>query len=195
MGEKMEFNCGTLCSYNGGEAYTLGVVDSCSVEETSNLMDKMYANLTINGQRVRGVVNSIEIVSENVGYLNAVREVRMKVCDFNNASLPEVKKVIYNDPATIIFWTDGTKTVVKCQEGDIYSKEIGFKTAYLKKMLGNDNAFNKEINKWVPKEEPSNRVAKSYTYDEQSDVCIFRDNLGNTILELPRELTSVMRIN
>ena len=67
---------------------------------------------------------------------------------------PKVKKVIYNDPATIIFWTDGTKTVVKCQEGDTYSEEKGFVMAYLKKMLGNDNTFNKEINKWVPKPEP-----------------------------------------
>ena len=149
MGEKMGFGFGTLYVHDDDKTYTLGVVDSYGVEETSTLMDKMYANLTINGQRVRGVVNSIEMVTENVGYLNAVREVRMKVCDFDNASLPKVKKVIYNDPATIIFWTDGTKTVVKCQEGDIYSKEIGFKTAYLKKMLGNDNTFNKEINKWV----------------------------------------------
>lgn len=26
---------------------------------------------------------------------------------------PEIKNVIFNDPATIVFWTDGTKTVVK----------------------------------------------------------------------------------
>ena len=28
-----------------------------------------------------------------------------------------LKKVIYNDPATIAFWSDGTKTVVKAQPG------------------------------------------------------------------------------
>lgn len=60
-----------------------------------------------------------------------------------------VKKVIFNDPATVIFWSDGTKTVVKCQKGDKYNKETGFALAYLKKVLGNDNTFNKEINKWV----------------------------------------------
>lgn len=27
-----------------------------------------------------------------------------------------VGRVIYNAPATIVFWTDGTKTVVKCHE-------------------------------------------------------------------------------
>lgn len=63
---------------------------------------------------------------------------------------PTIKSVKFNPPATIIFWTDGTKTVVKCQEGDFYNAETGFALAYLKKLLGNDNTFNKEINKWVP---------------------------------------------
>ena len=30
-----------------------------------------------------------------------------------------------------------------------YDKEKGFVMAYLKKLLGNDNTFNKEIAKWV----------------------------------------------
>ena len=65
---------------------------------------------------------------------------------------PTIKSVKFNPPATIIFWTDGTKTVVKCQEGDFYNAETGFALAYLKKLLGNDNTFNKEITKWVPEE-------------------------------------------
>ena len=64
-------------------------------------------------------------------------------------SKPQIKTVKFNPPATIIFWKDGSKTVVKCQEGDLYNPETGFALAYLKKLLGNDNTFNKEINKWV----------------------------------------------
>lgn len=71
---------------------------------------------------------------------------------YDDTPKPKVEKVIFNNPATIILWTDGTKTVVKCQPGDTYSKEVGFITAYLKKLLGNDNTFNKEITKWVPDE-------------------------------------------
>lgn len=63
--------------------------------------------------------------------------------------VPKVERVIFNHPATIIFWKDGSKTVVKCQQGDTYDKEKGFVMAYLKKLLGNKNEFNKEINKWV----------------------------------------------
>ena len=62
---------------------------------------------------------------------------------------PTINQVIFNNPATIILWTDNTKTIVKCQEGDDYDMEKGFVMAYLKKLLGNDNTFNKEINKWV----------------------------------------------
>jgi hypothetical protein len=59
-----------------------------------------------------------------------------------------IEKVIFNYPATIILWSDGTKTVVKCQPGDTYDEEKGFVMAYLKKLLGNDNTFNKEIKKY-----------------------------------------------
>ena len=61
----------------------------------------------------------------------------------------KVKRVIFNDPATIILWTDGTKSVVKCQNGEPFDAEKGFALAYLKKLLGNKNEFNKEIHKWV----------------------------------------------
>lgn len=60
----------------------------------------------------------------------------------------DIEKVVFNDPATIIIWGDGTKTVVKAQN-EPFDKEKGFVMACLKKMLGNDNTFNKEIKKWV----------------------------------------------
>lgn len=49
---------------------------------------------------------------------------------------PVVKKAIYNNPATIILWDDGTKTVVKCSEREDYDPEKGFAMCYLKKLLG-----------------------------------------------------------
>ena len=48
-----------------------------------------------------------------------------------------VKRVIYNDPATIILWADGTKTVVKVHD-EPFDKEKGFAMAVLKKALGDD---------------------------------------------------------
>lgn len=67
----------------------------------------------------------------------------------NKSSLPEIKNVIFNDPATIVFWEDGTKTVVKCQEEDTYSKETGFAMCLIKKFFDNSNSFNELFKKWV----------------------------------------------
>lgn len=38
----------------------------------------------------------------------------------------DIKKVIYNDPATIIIWGDDSKTIAKCNDKDSYSPEAGF---------------------------------------------------------------------
>lgn len=63
--------------------------------------------------------------------------------------LPMPVNVIFNNPATIVFWDDGDKTVVKCQPGDTFNAETGLTTAMLKKYMGNDNTFNKVINEWM----------------------------------------------
>lgn len=67
-----------------------------------------------------------------------------------NPILPEIKNVIFNDPATIVLWTDGTKTVVKCQEDDLYSEEVGLALCIAKKALGNKGNFNNVFKKWIP---------------------------------------------
>lgn len=65
----------------------------------------------------------------------------------------DIKRVIFSDPATIVIWADGTKTVVKCQEGDVYSKETGLALCIAKKALGNTGSFNDIFHKWIPEEE------------------------------------------
>lgn len=73
----------------------------------------------------------------------------MKHIPSTSTSLPLPENVIFNDPATIVYWDDGTKTVVKCQPGDVFSAETGLTTAMLKKYMGNDNTFNRIINEWL----------------------------------------------
>lgn len=75
----------------------------------------------------------------------------------NNRTVNEcpfiIKDVIFSNPATIVLWEDGTKTVVKCQEGDEYSKEVGLALCFAKKALGNKSNFNNVFKKWIPEEE------------------------------------------
>lgn len=49
-------------------------------------------------------------------------------------------KVIFNNPATIVLWSDGTKTVVKRQKGDRYNKETGLAMCYVKKFCGDNTS-------------------------------------------------------
>ena len=71
----------------------------------------------------------------------------------NTTKLPEIKDVIFNEPATIILWADGTKTVVKCQEGEGYDPEKGLAMAISKKALGNKGNYCEVFKKWLPEEE------------------------------------------
>ena len=64
-----------------------------------------------------------------------------------------IKKVIFNNPATIVYWNDGTKTVVKCQKGDTFSKELGLAMAISKKFLGNKGNYNDVFNKYLKEDE------------------------------------------
>lgn len=63
-----------------------------------------------------------------------------------------IKKVKFNPPATIVFWTDNTKTVVKCK-GEDYDPEKGLAICISKKMLGNKGNYYEVFKKWLPKEE------------------------------------------
>ena len=57
--------------------------------------------------------------------------------------------VIHNDPATIIKWCDGDKTIVQVQDGDEYNKELGLAMAICKKVFGNKGNYNEIFKKWV----------------------------------------------
>ena len=49
--------------------------------------------------------------------------------------------MIFNPPATIVIWDDGTKTVVKCQEGETFDEEKGVALCFAKKALGNKGNY------------------------------------------------------
>ena len=64
-----------------------------------------------------------------------------------------IKKVIFNDPATIVFWSDGTKTVVKCGDNDAFDPEKGLAMAISKKFFDNMGYYYDVFKKWLPKDD------------------------------------------
>lgn len=59
----------------------------------------------------------------------------------------QIKEVKFNGPATIVFWTDGTKTVVKCQGDETFDPEKGVAMAIVKKVYGNEGNYYNKIKK------------------------------------------------
>ena len=62
-----------------------------------------------------------------------------------------INKVIFNDPATIVIWADGTKTVVKADR-EKFDPEKGLAMAIAKKFLGNQGNYYEVFKKWLPEE-------------------------------------------
>lgn len=64
--------------------------------------------------------------------------------------MPKPKKIILNDPATIILWSDNTKTIVKKNSKDKkFDPEKGIALCYMKKALGNKGNYNNVFKDWI----------------------------------------------
>lgn len=74
---------------------------------------------------------------------------RYGVCSDCNAT---ITRVIFNTPATIVFWLDGSKTVVKAQNGEPFDKEKGLAMAICKKLGGNRGAYYELFKEWCHEE-------------------------------------------
>ena len=94
--------------------------------------------------------------------------------------LPEIKNVKFNGPATIVFWADGTKTVVKCQNGDDYSEEVGLAMCIVKKAFGNMPKYNNIFKKWC-----NSYDTETNANDYLSEACKqFRSHILKTFNEI-----------
>ena len=94
-----------------------------------------------------------------------------------------IKDVIFNPPATIVLWMDGTKTVVKDQGEVFYDPEKGMAMAVAKKAFGNQgnyyNQFKKYIDIWEKKQEAES--TSSYANTVLGDLIEkFRNSLAKT---------------
>lgn len=100
------------------------------------------------------------------------------------ASRFEIKNVIFNNPATIVFWADGTKTVVQCQPGDEFIPETGLAMCFMKRALGNKSNFNNTFRKHISISEkidvvdkPKKKHTKTYAHlDSEAIYRILREN-------------------
>lgn len=91
-----------------------------------------------------------------------------------------IEKVIFNDPATIIIWKGGRKTVVKAQNGEPFDPEKGMAMAIAKYVMGNKGAFNNVFDKWCAPyyEQRYNQLLKEL---KQADAPVVPDGVKEEI--------------
>ena len=130
----------------------------CTVTYIGNVYNRLRDKI--------GVVKDVRLCStddiicvivkyEDEGFTRYLDPRYLKILNSKKHIKPEfsIKKVIFNEPATIVFWEDGTKTVVKCSKRDTYDYEKGIAMAIAKKVFGNTNNYYKKIKNFLPKEE------------------------------------------
>ena len=78
--------------------------------------------------------------------------------------IPDIERVVYSGPATIVFWADGDKTVVKCMEGEKFERYAGFAAACMKKMFGSTSRAKAIMNEVAVEQVTSTPKAKNDVY-------------------------------
>ena len=183
----MNFDC-TLIMKNG----TKIPVTIDYIEMTADTFPKFEGHVTGTAYDIR---NDAEVQR------NIYRNILNSTYGIGSLCIPEIKNVIFNDPATIVFWDDGTKTVVKCQDGDEFDPEKGLAMAIVKKAYGNKGSYCNKMKKWLPKEEPvtidSDKFQKSFKRNLSDAFDILLEAMASDATkeneELKRDLVSLKK--
>lgn len=75
------------------------------------------------------------VLSDIKGMLNAIY----------GSKVPMVKRILVSGICTIVFWVDGTKTIVRCKAGTESNIYHAFTAALAKKIYGSNSQVNKII--------------------------------------------------
>ena len=106
---------------------------------------------------------------------------------YKNTQISLIKNVIFDDPATIVFWNDGTKTVVKA-ENEEFDPEKGLAMAISKKVLGNKGNYYETFKKWMPKEDTNDKkIEEEYDITEILTAKQLAEKIGSSVSTVLRD--------
>lgn len=118
----------------------------------TNLDLRIGGKYNIVADRITAYDNPVEVVryvpvNPNTNLLRTITSAKL----VDGTARPDdgLDRVIFNGDVTIAIWKDGTKTLVRCQEGDTFDKEKAIALCYMKKALGNRGSFNETLKKWI----------------------------------------------
>lgn len=159
----MNFDC-TLIMKNGTKIpVTIDYIETTAADTFPKFEGHITGTAKVSYRSLGDIRNDTEVNKYCYNDVIATRDFLNSIYGMSSSHIPEIKNVIFNDPATIVFWEDGTKTVVKCQDGDEFDPEKGLAMVIAKKAYGNKGSYCNQLKKWLPKEEPvdTNRSLRS----------------------------------
>ena len=174
----MNFDC-TLIMKNG----TKIPVTIDYIEATADTFPKFEGHIT--GTAKVSYRSLDDIRNDDEVPRNIYRNILNSTYGIGSLCIPEIKNVIFNDPATIVFWEDGTKTVVKCQDGDEFDPEKGLAMAIVKKAYGNKGGYCNKLKKWLPKKEQvdTNNILNSIFVPKEFTFNVDIDKLSKSFMK------------
>lgn len=145
-------------------------------------------NREIPGTNCRGLRAKLHLIDELHGVPN--QEFVYKSCinvvyGKPKINMPGIKEVIFNDPATIVIWADGEKTVVKCQNGEPYDPEKGLAMAISKRALGNKHEYYNIFKHWLKKYKKRAKSIWGYKRDSEHCLHIFTCGVCGDTVTIP----------
>ena len=101
----------------------------------------------IDAEKIRSLDKNISVelggYESDFDYINSLVNLSTKSTnkktknELYRSNKKEIKRVIFNEPYTIVIWANGEKTIVKAQDGEPYDKEKGLAMCFAKYFLGN----------------------------------------------------------
>lgn len=141
----------TLCGYV--RAY----LDNEHIEYYTHALIQRWRELANKRTEYKRVLNNIYgrggvgTLASAVLFDEAVHSMQKLMEEIEMNKRFEIKKVIFNDPATIVIWATGAKTVVKAQN-EKYDPEKGLAMAFAKRALGGKGNYYDAFKQWLPNE-------------------------------------------
>ena len=111
------------------------------ITNNNSYLNDSIANTKTTGTAISDILDTVVAVSNINGKSTKIS--KQKQYKFPGAVVDSkgnniyIKEVIYSNPATIVLWSDKTKTICKAVENDTYNPEAGLAICILKKVLGN----------------------------------------------------------
>lgn len=155
----------TYC-YNDGKSLVLRSNDiSITAKVTQNLWHtEDFANLL---KRLGAYAK--------MGQQHLGETAKKSIEEYNLKSRFNIRKVIFSGPCTIVFWADGTKTMVRVQGDDKLDREKGLAMAIAKRAYGDKGNYSNIFKRWLlgenwrKLERAAAKIAKLAKVDKASD--------------------------